>query len=750
MKRKPLDKRLPREFRANAGKYIAIFLLLTATILLGSGFFAVSASSAYTLGKVKEDNKVEDGNFVTYNELDEDTIHNIEKLGLSLYENYYRQIDNCKNDSTLRIYKNREDINLTSIFEGELPKKGEIALDRVYAVNNDIKVGDMLEVGNKEYRVSALVALSDYNSLFKNNSDMTMDSIGFGVALVSDEDFKDIRRGTLSYCYSYYLDDRDLSTSEQIDMSKDIGEEVVKSNVIVSLLIADQNQSISFLEEDMGSDVPTMRALVLVLVAIMAFVFAIIIGSTIDDESVIIGTLRASGYSKHEIIMHYMKLPVIVTVVSGIIGNVLGYTVMIKPFKDLYYTTYSMPPLIVRFDPYSFVITTVVPFVLMIVINYFMLGNKLSLSPLKFLRHDLKKGKQKKVSKLPDISFLGRFRLRVLFQNKYSYLLLFFGIYLASILLMFGIGILPVINHYVDTIEDTVFCDYQYILKAPVECENGEKMTTYSLKTYSKLAKSDVEVTFYGIDEDSAYFKDLDIDREEFHVVAADCFMKKYDIKDGSKLKFKDDYYNKEYDITIDEAYNYKGTFAIFMEREKLNDMLDKDSDYFNGYMSDKELDIDEAYLLKTITKDDMSSIATQMTKSFQGMIYIICVFAIAIYLVLMYVLTKVVIEKNAMNISYMKVFGYEDKEIRKLYLSATTIVVVISLLLCAPLEMVTFKAILEYAFIKIDGYLEFYMPPQIYVEIILVGIISYLVINAFHVHKVKKIEMSDALKNRE
>ena len=86
---------------------------------------------------------------------------------------------------------------------------------------------------------------------------------------------------------------------------------------------------------------------------------------------------------------------VVVAVLASGIGNLIGYTAMIEPFKALYYTTYCLPPIEVVFNPGAFVLTTIVPVGLMIAINYVMLASKLSLSPLKFLRKDLKKKRQK-------------------------------------------------------------------------------------------------------------------------------------------------------------------------------------------------------------------------------------------------------------------------------------------------------------------------------------------------------------------
>ena len=47
-------------------------------------------------------------------------------------------------------------------------------------------------------------------------------------------------------------------------------------------------------------------------------------------------------------------------------------------------------------------------------------------------------------------------------------------------------------------------------------------------------------------------------------------------------------------------------------------------------------------------------------------------------------------------------------------------------------------------------GYVPFYLPPWVYLFIAVVGIGVYYVINFFHVRNVRRIPMSDALKNRE
>ena len=146
-----------------------------------------------------------------------------------------------------------------------------------------------------------------------------------------------------------------------------------------------QNQAIIFTGDDMGSDKAMIAMLLYIIIVIMAFVFGITTSNTIAKEAGVIGTLRASGYTRGELVRHYMTLPVIVTLIGALGGNILGYTVFKYICADMYYGSYSLPTYKTIWNAEAFVLTTVVPVAIMFVVNYAILHHKLKLSPLKFL-----------------------------------------------------------------------------------------------------------------------------------------------------------------------------------------------------------------------------------------------------------------------------------------------------------------------------------------------------------------------------
>ena len=83
--------------------------------------------------------------------------------------------------------------------------------------------------------------------------------------------------------------------------------------------------------------------LLYIVMVIMAFVFGITTSNTIRKEAGVIGTLRASGYTKNELIRHYMSMPVLVTLIGAVVGNILGYTIFKNVCAGMYYGSYSLP-----------------------------------------------------------------------------------------------------------------------------------------------------------------------------------------------------------------------------------------------------------------------------------------------------------------------------------------------------------------------------------------------------------------------
>lgn len=93
-------------------------IVMIATV---SGFFSVAYSVNNLLKQNQDECLVEDGQFTVLKPLTKEVIKEIEKEPVKLYENFYSE-QKIKNSATLRIYQDRENINLVTVYQGKLPK----------------------------------------------------------------------------------------------------------------------------------------------------------------------------------------------------------------------------------------------------------------------------------------------------------------------------------------------------------------------------------------------------------------------------------------------------------------------------------------------------------------------------------------------------------------------------------------------------------------------------------------------------
>lgn len=759
--RNPLNKRFLRELKGELAKYIVIFVFMTAVIGLISGFLIADGSMYDTYNKSFEKYNIEDGNFELYSKAEESVIDKLEKENVTIYENFYKEENvvrhnNIKNDedsqSTLRFYVNREEVDKVDLMEGSLPEDiNEIAIDRMYAVNNDIKVQDTLTVGSRILKVTGLVALSDYSSLFSDNSDTMFDSLKFGVGVVSQKCFDAYDDTHIHYVYSWLYDNKPEDDKEAKLMADDFVKTISANAILVNYIPQYINQAIHFTGDDIGSDRSMMIVLLYVLIVIMAFVFAVTTNNTIVKEANVIGTLRASGYTRGELLRHYILLPIIVTIFGALVGNILGYTVFKDIFVATYYGSYSLPTYHTLWNADAFLLTTVVPVIIMLVINIVIIGCRLKLSPLKFLRRDLSGKQKKKAMRLPAFRFFNRFRLRIIIQNMPNYITLFIGILFANVLLLFGIMLGPMLTHYQNEITDKLIAKHQYVLKALVDVDDNaaEKYCVKTLATIEGRLKSE-DVLVYGVKDNSIYADINTASLKDNEVYITNGYADKFRIKKGDKITLKEKYDDNEYEFTVKDMYDYPSSFAIFMSDAAFKNVFDKSEDYYSGYFSDNILDINEKYVATQITLDDLTKVSRQLDRSMGETFNLVKIFAVVLFAVLMFLLTKLIVEKNTTSISMVKILGYSNREISRLYVTSTTIVVVLSVALSIGLSVVIMNYLFRVFMEEMSGWISCYYAPHIFPVMFILNITVYAVISFFMMAKIKKIPMDEALKTVE
>lgn len=802
----PLIKRIPKELAGDWKKYLVVFLFLVLTIGFVSGMYVANESMLTAADEGITRYKQEDGHFELKEKADSslieaiesgekadipgqaeentadgdnddseengksgDDLDNSKKTSVTVYENFFRNEDedndnDGKSDGTIRVYAKTDDINLACLLDGDFPQnENEIAVDRMHADNAGMKVGDKISVSGKEFKITGLIAYVNYSTLHEEKTDLMFDAIKFDVAMVTQEGF-DCLDKSIHYSYAWKYDHAPADDIEEKEQSDSFMEAMVTQVMLAGNEVEDYtpkygNPAINFATDDMGSDKAMGGILLDILVVIIAFIFAVTISNTIANESSAIGTLRALGYTKGELVRHYLSMPVIVTLLAAIVGNILGYTVFKNVVVSMYYNSYSLPVYKTIWNPDAFLKTTVLPVIIMLVVNLIVIVRMMQHTPLQFLRHDMKKNKSKKAMRLPRWNFMSRFRLRIMFQNKANYLILFVGILFIMEMLAMAVGMPDTLDYYKSNTDGMMFAKYQYVLKSYVD-EEGNIVSTGNkdaekFDMTSLLKKSDAldeEVSIYGIADNSSYVKINDFDSlKKNEVYISDSFSQKFGLNEGDEVKLDAQYEKKTYTFKVKGIYDKSQSIAVFMPIDKFADIFDLKDDQFSGFLSDTKIkDIDENNIATTITIHDITKMADQLDHSMGAYMSYFQVLCILLAAVMIYLLTKLIIEKNETAISMTKILGYENKEIASLYLVSTSIVVVLADLISVVIGTLVMKVAWKMMLFSYSGWFAFKVKPLGYVKMFAFVLIGYLIVMVFDFKRIKKIPMDQALKNVE
>ena len=791
--RNPLIKRIPRELKTDWHKYLVIIVFMMLMIGVVSGMYVGHDSMLAAVYEGKEELNLEDGSFELDQKASEELLNDIstgeipdnympedetyEVTPTKIYEHFYRNESEDNNndgveDATVRIYKSDSEIDRASFKEGRAPENSrEIAIDRMHAENVGVGIGDTIAVGDKTFEIVGLLSYVNYLTLHESNTDLMFDAFGFDVAMVTPEAFDELS-SRIHYSYAYKYLTAPASKIEQADFADNFLKVLMIRTLVNGRKIEDflpeyLRQGSNFAVSDIDGDSVGASILCYILIAVIAFIFAITISNTIDKEASVIGTLRASGYSKKELILHYMSMPVVVTILGSLLGNILGYTAFRDIAVYLYYNSYSLPTCHTVWSNAALIKTTVIPLILMFAINLTVIVKKLQLSPLQFLRHDLVRTRRTKARRLPRWSFIRRFRLRILFQNMPNYLVLIFGVIFIELMMCFAFGLPDSLKHYAREAPNMMFAEYQYMLMNNHDDEgnviktsekSAEKFSMTEL-LYPKEKSSfregmgsggDEKVTVYGIIDGSSYI-DLAEKTGEGKVYISSAFSKKFGLSENDTIELNAEYEDKSYEFSIMGTVEYDGGIAVFLDDDSFKKVFEKEDDDFSGFFAHKEItDIDEMYIATVITSEDIIKVTKQLMHSMGGFMEVFKYILIVLSASLIYLLAKIIIERNEHSISMAKILGFVNGEIGSLYIVPTAAIVVLFAIISFGVGYYLMIWIFHAFMLQMNGYFAFYMTPSSMILTVVYLLVGYAMVSLVDLARIRRIPLDVALKNIE
>lgn len=206
--RSGLLRRIPRDLKKSWARYLALMVLIIASMYIVVSVVGMTEVTIQGTAKKIEENKIQDGQFQTFEKLTGEQVKEINDMGIIIEEIFY--VDTSHGANTIRIGKIRKDIDLIDLDEGTLPvKDDEIVLMNLYCDRNGLSLGDQIVIAEKTFTISGIGSVPDYNLPLKNMSDMTSDPSRFGVGFVNSDSYDQIvnsdNAGSEIYVYAYSL-----------------------------------------------------------------------------------------------------------------------------------------------------------------------------------------------------------------------------------------------------------------------------------------------------------------------------------------------------------------------------------------------------------------------------------------------------------------------------------------------------------------------------------------------------------------
>jgi len=293
--------------------------------------------------------------------------------------------------------------------------------------------------------------------------------------------------------------------------------------------------------------------------------------------------------------------------------------------------------------------------------------------------------------------------------------------------------------------------EYMYSYKYPTEevPEGGYEGVAEGLK--KEIYGHTFDVTLMGITNDNPFFDTGKLPDNDRDVVISSAVAVKYNIKEGDEFTLKNANGDRLYAFKASKIIDYSASLMIFMDIERCRNLFGEDDKYFNVVFADHDLGIDSGRLYATVSKDEIQRSAGIYVDMMGPMITIMSTASAVIFVVVMYLMVKMMIDRSAFNISLVKIFGFRNREVRKMYLDGNFFIVVIGALIVIPLC----KLIMDYIYPRylvsnVGVGISPSYPPEMFIAIFAVIVGLYLVINFVLTGRLGKINPAMVLKNRE
>ncbi len=790
-----LKKKMIRDILQNKSQFITIFLMVLIGVMVYSGIEAYMDGMINAADKFYTENNLQDLNVMGENLTKEDLekIKSLNNVNDAERKLVLTGVDADDLDKTYLIsFIESNNISKMYVLDGipfDVNKKG-VWLDNFYAKENNLHVGDTIKIQYDtfilEEEILGLINVPDHLYDIKDESELVPNRKVFGFVYMSyneipesyiknmvlknlniNEDLVEIYLPNFDYRdyipYNYIM--VDVNNKDNVNSVKNDIEDNIK-NALAIIKIEDTTSYTMYQGEiDEGASYVGIFSGLFLFIAMLSVITTMT--RVIKKQKLQIGTLKALGFNKRKISMHYIGYGFFVSLLASICGLLLGRFFIGSVFLNLEMSFFEVPNGVPVVNIMSHVVAMLVVIVVSF-ITYLTCRKELKKIPAESLRKELPKVKNGSLNittkgLFKRLSFSSKWNLRDIIRNKFRTVTGIVGIVGCSALIVCAFGMLNSMNYFIKLqFEDLYNFDYKLTIRENISEDNLNNLIniygnstseTLGIEYKDKNGNRISNTIFVNDANDLVRFQDKD--NKFINLDSNDGIYVTYKFAELNDLKVRDTISwhiygdSKYYESKIIGFNKDPQNQNITVTRKYLENLglkYSPDSIYTNNDLSNTK-EIEGIELIQNI--DSLKTSMESMLSTMKTMIMIIIVFAILLGAIIIYNMGILSYSEKQYQFSTLKVLGFKDKKIRKIFIEQNIWITIISIIIGLPsgyyLTSWLFKACLDDNFdfgvhINISTYL-----------IALLGtfLVSYIVSYKLS-KKVDKIDMVSSLKGNE
>lgn len=265
--------------------------------------------------------------------------------------------------------------------------------------------------------------------------------------------------------------------------------------------------------------------------------------------------------------------------------------------------------------------------------------------------------------------------------------------FVALLLLMLGLNCYSFIATMQRQNKEDIRHEVMVSLKYPPKEAPQGATAAYIHGLTKEIYGSELEVSILGIGAGNPYFDFTPAAGEETLTISSS-MAAKYHLKTGDTVILGDPVEDRRYVFTVDAVVPWSVGLYAFMDIDSARALFGAGEDAYNVLPADAMPDIGAGRVWAVTTKTDLLAYGDIFMELMTPMMVMMVAVAAVVLVLVMYLMMKMMLDRSSFGISLVKIFGFSDREVRRLYLDGNFLTVAVATLVGVPLAKLVMDAL--------------------------------------------------------